>query len=119
MENSIISRGNFEPVGSAELCEIDENLIRCNLTPAQEASAIARRKAIYEELRPETKHGAASPDKDCNLQSFVSATAGAIGKDKSTISRAAARGEALGDDLNAIAGTWLDKGIKIEGIINN
>jgi ParB family chromosome partitioning protein len=42
----------------AELAEVDENLIRSPLTPAQEASAIFRRKAIYEELHPETKAGA-------------------------------------------------------------
>jgi ParB-like chromosome segregation protein Spo0J len=42
----------------AELITIDENLCRENLTPAQEAKAIARRKEIYEALHPETKHGA-------------------------------------------------------------
>lgn len=70
--------------------------------------AIARRKAIYEELHPETRHGGdRKSDQACNLQtrSFVDATAGAVGKDKSTVSRAAARGEALGDDLKAIEGT--------------
>jgi hypothetical protein len=79
-----------------------------------EAAAMARRKAIYEELHPEAKHGAAS--KDCKSQSFVSATSDAVGKDKSTISRAAARGEALGDDLNDIAGTSLDKGVELEAL---
>jgi hypothetical protein len=28
------------------VAEIDENLIRCNLTPAQEAAAISRRKDL-------------------------------------------------------------------------
>ncbi len=65
-------------------------------------------------MHPETKHGAASPDKDCKLQSFVSATADATGKDKSTVSRAAARGAALGDDLKAVEGTSLDKGVELD-----
>jgi hypothetical protein len=43
--------------------------------------------------------------------SFTKATSEATGKDKRTIQRAAARGEALGDDLNDIAGTSLDKGV--------
>lgn len=101
----------------AELAEIDENLVRSSLTPAQEASAIFRRKQIYEELHPETKHGAASPSKDCKLQSFVAATSEAIGKDKSTISRAAARGEALGADLDAVTGTSLDKGVELDALV--
>lgn len=41
----------------AELASIDENLMRAGLNPAQESHALARRKAIYEELHPETKHG--------------------------------------------------------------
>ena len=69
----------------AELAEIDENLIRSQFTPAQEASAIFRRKAIYEELHPDTRHGANQHTRgDCNLQtpSFVEATASATGKDE-------------------------------------
>jgi hypothetical protein len=102
------------------LAEIDENLIRCNLTSAQEAAAVTRRKAIYLELYPETaagaagghaKHGSASD----NL-SFAESTAGATGKDRRTIERAAARGEALGDDLNDIAGTSLDKGVELDAL---
>ena len=46
----------------AELAEIDENLVRGKQAPAQEASAIFRRKAIYEELHPETKHGGDAVD---------------------------------------------------------
>src|SRR5690606_29049170 len=35
----------------AELMEIDENLARSELSPAEEASHIARRKAIWEDIR--------------------------------------------------------------------
>jgi hypothetical protein len=41
----------------AELMLIDENLCRNDLTPAERASAQARRKAIYQQLHPETRHG--------------------------------------------------------------
>jgi hypothetical protein len=41
------------------LAEIDENLIRRDLTAAQRAKLIARRKAAYEATHPETKHGGA------------------------------------------------------------
>lgn len=112
IECAIWEGGDLE----AELAEIDENLVRANLTPAQEAAAVSRRKEIYELLHPETKHGAYSPNKDCNLQSFVSATAEATGKDKSTVSRAAARGAALGDDLKAVEGTSLDKGVELDAL---
>lgn len=104
----------------ADLAEIDENLIRCNLTSARKATAVTRRKAIYLELDPETaagaagghaKHGAASD----NL-SFAESTANATAKDRRTIERAAARGEALGDDLNDIAGTSLDKGVELDAL---
>lgn len=53
-----------------------------------------------------------------NLQScsFVEATADATGKHASTISRAAARGEAIGVDLHTIVGTSLDKGVELDAL---
>ncbi|WP_296708997.1 hypothetical protein [Rhodoblastus sp.] len=93
--------------------QIDENLIRCNLTPAQEAGAISRRKAIYEELHPETKRGGNFGPNGQFVrtaeETFTSATADATGRTDRDVRRAAALGEALGDDLNDIAGTSLDK----------
>ena len=68
-------------------------------------AAKERRKAIYEELHPETRHGGdhgnqhtGGKRQDDNL-SFCQNTASATGKDRRTIERAAARGAALGEDL--------------------
>ena len=47
---------------------------------------------------------------------FTFATADATGKDERTVRRAAARGKALGDDLDAIAGTSLDKGAELDAL---
>jgi len=71
----------------------------------QEASAIFRRKAIYETIHPETKHGGdRKSDQVANSATrsdrFTSATSEATGKSERTIRRAAARGEALGSDLD-------------------
>lgn len=97
------------------------NRYRANLTPSQEASAIARRKAIYETLHPETKAEAFKGNRHTgslasdNL-SFTNATSEATGKAKRTVERAAARGKALADDLADIAGTSLDKGAELDAL---
>ncbi len=44
----------------AELAEIDENLIRANLTVAERAMHVAARKSLYEKLHPQTKQGGQS-----------------------------------------------------------
>ena len=49
---------------------------------------------------------------------FTKATADAIGKSERAIQAAAARGEALGDDLLDIAGTSLDKGIELDALVS-
>jgi hypothetical protein len=47
--------GRPASASETELREIDENLIRTNLSLAEEAIVIARRKEIYEQQHPETK----------------------------------------------------------------
>ena len=41
----------------AELAEIDENIVRCDLGTVEKGNQILRRKEIHESLHPESKHG--------------------------------------------------------------
>ncbi len=101
-----------------ELIEIDENLCRAELTPAQRAVAINRRKQIWEALHPE-QSGTACPTLPVtgrgNTQ-FAAETASVSGESKRAINRHLARADALGDDLAAVAGTSLDKGTELDAL---
>lgn len=116
----------------AELAEIDENLIRNELSPAERAMAISRRKAIYEALHPETAHeafkgnqhtetgsrqvGDKHPEKP-KAKRFTKATAEATGTSERAVQRDASRGETLGADVLArVVGTSLDKGEQIDAL---
>jgi hypothetical protein len=101
----------------AELAMIDENLCRADLTPAERSAQTARRKVIYEELHPSTKHGGnlegagvanlATPEEP----RFTAATAEATGRSERVVQRDAERGEKIAPDvLDKITGTHLDRG---------
>jgi len=85
---------------------------------AAHVAEISRRKAIYETLHPETKAGVAgglARQGSANEKSaFAESTSDATGKGRRSIEIAAARGEALGDDLIDISGTSLYKGVEID-----
>jgi ParB-like chromosome segregation protein Spo0J len=107
----------------AELAEIDENLIRADLTPAEEAIHIGRRKAIYEKLHPETVHGAVGR-RGKRLQHaisfepadvFIDDAAKKTGKHRATISRKATRAKKV-SVLPDIIGTVLDNGAEIDAL---
>jgi ParB/RepB/Spo0J family partition protein len=78
---------------AALLVEIDENLVRADLSPAERALHIGRRKKLYEQLHPETKHGAVGrkgkSSQDEN--SFVNQTVATTGKARATVARDASR----------------------------
>jgi ParB family chromosome partitioning protein len=98
-----------------EMATIDENLLRVELTAAQEAKQLARRKEIYEALHPETKKGVAGAkasnrkqgkgqDDTSDNMSFASDTATKTGKTKRTVERSVALGEKLDDKAVEILG---------------
>jgi hypothetical protein len=109
-----------------ELIEIDENLCRKNLSPAQEALAVARRKQIYEQLHPETKHGGSrTPSRQSgvlksiqkSMKRFSAATAAQTGRGERSIQRIAHRGENIDPAaLAKIDGTSLDKCSELDAL---
>jgi len=107
---------------AALLAEIDENLIRADLTPAERALHIGERKSQYEKLYPETKHGGApgkvgggKKAKGTKLGSFAAETAKATGRSKTAVKRDATRAEKV-KVLDQIAGTSLDKGDELDAL---
>lgn len=109
----------------AELIEIDENLCRAELTAAQRAHAIKRRKEIWKTLKLGETGGKtfstcladgrkAGPQHE---EKFAAETAEASGRSKQSINQQLARAEALGDDaLQKVTGTSLDKGVELDAL---
>jgi len=114
----------------AALILIDENLCRNDLSPAERAAATARRKCIYEQLHPETKHGEVgrgrAKDRVANLatlsddepaERFTEATSKATGHSERAVQRDARRGAAIGaEGLKRLKGTSLDKGEELDAL---
>lgn len=109
----------------AELAMIDENLCRAELSPADRAAQTARRKAIYETLHPETRHGVIGNgrEKSCQVGDstsetvarFTADTAEKIGKSERAVQRDAERGEKVAPDVLArVRGTSLDSGAYLD-----
>lgn len=101
-----------------ELREIDENLCRAELTPAQRAYSIKRRKEIWEAWNPNS--GKNSPTIEARSvgrpKEFAADTADATGQTKRAINQHISRAKALGDDLREVAGTSLDKGVELDAL---
>jgi ParB/RepB/Spo0J family partition protein len=105
----------------AEIIAIDENLCRENLSPAQEASAIARRKEIYEKLHPETSHGGNRKSSrqfgDLKSERFTKATSAVTGRGERSVQRCVTRAEKIGRAaLQQIEGTSLDSRSKLDAL---
>jgi len=112
---------------AALLAEIDENLVRAGLSPAEEAIHIGARKTLYEKLHPETKHGAApgagkghgktAVRKEPNLGSFQTDAAKQTGKSRTAIARSGTRAKRIATPvLTSVIGTSLDKGEELDAL---
>lgn len=106
----------------AELWEIDENLCRAELTPADRALFVFRRKEIFEMRHPETEHGGDRKSsrqvgdlKEPATKRFTAATAEATGQSERAIQRDAERGEKISEKaLRLLRGTRHDKGTTLD-----
>jgi N6-adenosine-specific RNA methylase IME4/ParB-like chromosome segregation protein Spo0J len=107
----------------ALLAEIDENLVRGDLTPAETAAHHAERKRLYEKLHPETKRGsaggrakAAKTKKGAKSQNetqqpgYTKDVVKKTGKSRATVAREVARAKDIDPQaLKDLTGTCLDK----------
>lgn len=97
-----------------ELAEIDENLVRSNLTAADQARQTARRKELYLKLHPETARGGlpgapgGGKSKTAESASFASDTAAKTGASERTVRQDVQIGKSITADVfEAIEGTPL------------
>jgi N6-adenosine-specific RNA methylase IME4 len=108
----------------AKLDEIDENLIRAGLTPAERAVHLHARKQVYEKLHPETKPTkAGGPGRaktrrqngDDISERFTKETAQKTRKSERQIQREIERARAI-PVIDEVAGTSLDKGDELDAL---
>jgi ParB family chromosome partitioning protein len=107
----------------ALLAEIDENLIRADLSPAERAAHQAARKKVYQRAHPETKKGGdrqtpgAKKLSAKSALSFVEDTAARTGRSKRSIETDVARADAIGNEaLGLVMATSLDKGTELDAL---
>lgn len=103
------------------LWEIDENLCRAELTEAQEAEHLARRKELWEartqrqsaQLEPiESKR---ADGRGHRSEGFASETSAVTGQSKATVNRKVSRAEKIAPDvLKEITGTRWDRGVVLD-----
>lgn len=104
-----------------QLCEIDENLIREDLSPVDRALFLARRKEIYLIKHPETANGENQHTrvrKVCegsDVKRFTAATAALTGQKERTIQLDIERGEKISETaLRMLRGTSHNKGTLLD-----
>jgi ParB-like chromosome segregation protein Spo0J/N6-adenosine-specific RNA methylase IME4 len=108
----------------AELLEIDENLVRADLTPAEQAAHHKRRKELHEQKHPETKRTATlkrGQEKAPSRQNgetenrYTRDTAEKTGASERTVQRHVERGTSI-PNVSELAGTCLDQGAELDAL---
>lgn len=103
-----------------QLWEIDENLIRAELTELERGEHLARRKDIYIARHPETRQGGVGRGgyKDENSSSFSADTATKLGVTERTVQIAVRRAEKIcGKAKELIRGTETeDSGVELDAL---
>ncbi|MET4233367.1 hypothetical protein ABIA85_006660 [Bradyrhizobium sp. LA6.10] len=104
-------------------------LIRRDLTPAQRAKLIAKRKAAYEAVHPETRNGGNRRGSvrqvgELKKDRFTADTAAKTGKPERSIQRDATRAKALGPDLDGVSRRrvptvrkWNERPVRVFGVV--
>ncbi|WP_164934803.1 hypothetical protein [Bradyrhizobium zhanjiangense] len=89
-------------------------------SPVAPAKLIAKRKAAYEAVHPETRHGGSRRGSSRQIgelkDRFTADTSAKTGKPERSIQRDATRAKALGPDLDRVVGTSLDKGAELDAL---
>ena len=102
----------------AELCEIDENLVRAELSDAERAKAHARREELMVQLglaAPGRRGGDRRSNDNSSLGSYAKDTAEALGVHRRTVQRDLRRAKTIEPEvLDDITGTDLDKGVVLD-----
>ena len=108
----------------AEMQEIDENLVRADLSPAEHAMHIGRRKEIYEKQHPQTRahvagaHAANALMGNASAKlapAFTADTAAKTGRSERVIQRHATRADHI-SNLADTVGTSLDTGEELDAL---
>lgn len=116
----------------AEIAELDENLCRHELSPAERAAAIRRRADLWEAKRQLDQTGVSNCDTSQNArlsdgrrkgsqhqQQFAADTAAATGQPKASVHRELVRARAVaetGANPADLRGTSLDKGVELDAL---
>jgi ParB-like chromosome segregation protein Spo0J len=94
-----------------QIAEIDENMARAELTAAQTSLHLKRRKELFDIKGGATRN---TPGGEQKI-GFAKDTAEKTGLDKSTVSRAIARAQAI-PDIQRLVNTSLDKGVELDAL---